>query len=172
MRRRDFLSSLVGAAAGAGLAGASLEGKTLAPQRKRSRGRAARPNPSDKRSRIGISTWSFHNLFPKTRDQDAAVTGKNLVLMDFPEMIADRYKVHNLEFVAPHFASTEATYLQELKGKLLRAQSHLVNIPVDIEEIWHAAVLSDPYPKVRETAINASMRWFAIAQGFGARSVR
>jgi len=28
-------------------------------------------------------------------------------LLDFPEMIADRYKVHNLEFCAPHFASTE-----------------------------------------------------------------
>src|SRR5207247_2504283 len=137
MKRRDFLSSLVGAAVGAGLAGAGLVGEGSALQRKRSRGRAARP-PNDKRSRIGISTWSFHNLFPKTRDKDAVATGKNLVLMDFPEMIADRYKVHNLEFVAPHFASTETTYLEELKGKLLRAQSHLVNIPVDIEEIWNA----------------------------------
>src|SRR5438094_2408497 len=172
MKRRDFLTSLVGGAASAGLlAAAGLEGKTLAPQRKRSRGRAARP-PNDKRSRVGISTWSFHNLFPKTRDQDATATGKNLVLMDFPEMIADRYKVHSLEFVAPHFASTEPTYLQELKGKLLKAQSHLVNIPVDIEEIWNAGRLSDPEPRVRETAINASMKWIDIAKQLGARSVR
>src|SRR5439155_2889482 len=121
MKRRDFLASLVGAAAGAGLLGA----KGLALRRSRSRGRATRP-PNDKRSRIGISTWSFHNLFLRTRDQGVAATGKNLVLMDFPEMIADRYKVHNLEFVAPHFASTEPTYLQELKGKLLRAQPRLV----------------------------------------------
>src|SRR5439155_1322043 len=173
MKRRDFLTSLVGRAAGAGLlAAAGLEGKTLAPQRRRSRGRATRPPTSDKRSRIGISTWSFHNLFPKTRDQDATATGKNLVLMDFPEMIADRYKVHNLEFVAPHFASTEPTYLQELKGKLLRAQSHLVNIPVDIEEIWNAGGLSDPEPRIRETAINASMKWIDIAKQLSARSVR
>ena len=173
MKRRDFLARLVGGAAGSSLlAAAGLEGKTLALQRKRSRGRATRPHPSDKRSRIGISTWSFHNLFPKTRDQDATATGKNLVLMDFPEMIADRYKVHNLEFVAPHFASTEPTYLQELKGKLLRAQSHLVNIPVDIEEIWNAGGLSDPEPRIRETAINASMKWIDIAKQLGARSVR
>src|SRR3989442_7447749 len=167
MKRRDFLASLVGGAAGAGLPW----DECLALQRKRSRGRATRP-PNDKRSRIGISTWSFHNLFPKTRDQDAAATGKNLVLMDFPEMIADRYKVHNLEFVAPHFASTEPAYLQELKGKLLRAQSHLVNIPVDIEEIWNAGGLSDPEPKIRETAISASMKWIDIAKQLGGRSVR
>jgi sugar phosphate isomerase/epimerase len=170
MKRRDFLTSLAGGAAGAALLGAAdLVGEV---KRSRSRGRAARPHPSDKRSRIGISTWSFHNYFRATRDKDLSLPGKMLVLLDFPEMIADRYKVHNLEFTAPHFASTEPTYLQELKGKLLKARSRLINIPVDIEEIWNAGGLSDPDPKVRENAMNAAKKWIDIAQELGARSVR
>src|SRR2546428_12672292 len=114
MKRRDFLTSLAGAAAGAGLLGT----KALALQRSRSRGRATRP-PSDKSSRIGISTWSFHNLFPKTRDEEANATGKNLVLVYFPEMIADRYKVHKPEFALSHFPSTEPAYFLILTIKLL-----------------------------------------------------
>lgn len=95
-----------------------------------------------------------------------------LALLDFPEMIADRYKVHNLEFVAPHFASTEPSYLEELKGRLRRTHSHLFNIPVDIKEIWAGGGLSDPDEKVRSNAINASKKWIDIAKELGARSVR
>ena len=91
---------------------------------------------------------------------------------DFPEMIADRYKVHNLEFVAPHFASVEPAYLQELKANLVRAHSRLINIPVDIPEIWHGGGLSDPDAAVREGAIEASQTWIDVAKQFGARSVR
>ena len=47
--------------------------------------------------RICISTWSFHTLFEKGRMQ----------VLDFPELIADRYGVHHLEIVAPHFGDAE-----------------------------------------------------------------
>jgi sugar phosphate isomerase/epimerase len=95
-----------------------------------------------------------------------------LALLDFPEMIADRYKVHSLEFVAPHFASVEPTYFQELKSRLTRARSRLVNIPVDIEELGTAAGLSDPDAKVRARAITAVKKWIDIGRQLGARSVR
>ena len=111
--------------------------------------------------RIGISTWSFHNLFPAKLD-----------LRDFPEMIADRYHVHQLEMVAPHFASTKPSYLGEVKKRLEQAHSHLVNIPVDIPELGAKGGLSDPDPKIRETAISACAKWMDIAQELGAKSVR
>ena len=47
--------------------------------------------------RICISTWSFHTLFEKGRMQ----------VLDFPELIADRYGVHHLEIVAPHFGDAD-----------------------------------------------------------------
>src|SRR5256885_16492860 len=47
-----------------------------------------------KRERICISSWSFHNLFESTRDRKAAAPDKHLDILNFPEMIADRYQVH------------------------------------------------------------------------------
>jgi sugar phosphate isomerase/epimerase len=87
-------------------------------------------------------------------------------------MIADRYNVHNLEFCAPHLASTEQSYLQELKDRLAKARSRIVNIPVDIDEIWTKGRLSDPDNKIRESAINGSKKWIDIAVALGCPSVR
>ena len=126
-----------------------------------------------KRKRIGISTWSFHTLFTATRDQDSPpLSGKPLDVLDYPEMIADRYHVHEMEIVAPHFASAAPAYLGEVKSRLGRAHSRLVNIPVDIDELWNAGGLSDPDPKIREKAISACTKWIDIAHDLGARSVR
>ena len=124
------------------------------------------------RARIGVSTRSFHNLFPSTRDDNATASGKNLDMLDFPEMVADRYQVHELEFVAPHFAATSASYVQEVKRRLQQAHSHLVNIPVDIDELKLGAGLSDPDPKLRDRVIEACSNWIDIAHELGTPSVR
>ncbi len=87
-------------------------------------------------------------------------------------MIADHYHVHQLEMVAPHFESTKLSYLQEVKSRLARAHSHLVNIPVDIPELGTKGGLSDPDPKIRETAISACTKWMDVAAELDAKSVR
>jgi sugar phosphate isomerase/epimerase len=125
-----------------------------------------------KRTRICISTWSFHNLFPQTRDAKAPpLTGKPLDVLDFPEMIADRYGLHNLEVVAPHFASTEPSYMRDFKNRLERAHSRLINIPVDIDELWDQPALSGT-DQQRERAISLYSPWIDIAHDLAARSVR
>lgn len=154
MNRRTFLiQSSAGALTGVTAAGA----------------RAQPTRPSD---RIGISSWSFHNFFSSTLDEKLPKLKKSWDLREFPEMIADRYHVHQLEMVAPHFESTKLSYLRDVKGRLERARSHLVNIPVDIRELWTKGGLSDPDPKVRETAITACTKWIDIARELGAKSVR
>jgi len=151
MNRREFL--ITSAAAGSTLLSGAEEDKS-------------------KSSRIGISTWSFHNFFTPTRDDNVPpLSGKPMDARDFPEMIADRYHVHEMEIVAPHI-SKEPSYLRDLKARLERAHSHLVNIPVDIKELWQAGGLSDPDPKVREKAISACTQWIDIARELGAKSVR
>jgi sugar phosphate isomerase/epimerase len=127
---------------------------------------------TSKRARLGVSTWSFHNLFPSTRDDNVPAPPKNLELLDFPGMIADRYQLHELEFVAPHFASTEASYLRELKARMGKTKSHLTNIAVDIDELELGGGLSDPDAKLRERIVAACSKWIDIAQQLGARSVR
>jgi hypothetical protein len=128
--------------------------------------------PSALSDRIGISSWSFHNFFSTTLDEKLPKPSKWWDLRDFPEMIADRYHVHQLEMVAPHFESTRLSYVREVKSRLSRAHSHLVNIPVDIDELSVKGGLSDPDPKIRETAISACTRWMDIAQELSAKSVR
>src|SRR2546425_3914416 len=131
---------------------------------------SAMENP--KAAQIGISTWSFHNRFTPTHDKDAPpISGQPLDARNFPDMIADRYHLHQMEIVAPHIPA-EPSYIRDLKARVDKAHSHLVNIPVDIKEVSHAGGLSDPDPKVRENAISACTKWIDIAHDLGASSVR
>jgi sugar phosphate isomerase/epimerase len=163
MVRRDFFIRMAGGAAALALGG-ELQGQT--------KHHPASVNRFDKRDRISISTWSLHNYFQSTREKEFTLPGNMLALLDFPEMIADRYKVHNMEFCAPHFASTEKTYLQEVKGRLVRAHSRVVNMPVDIDELWTGGGLSDTNEKVRDAAVNGSKIWIDVAAAIGSKSVR
>jgi sugar phosphate isomerase/epimerase len=136
------------------------------------RSQTPRPGSEAKRERICISTWSFHNLFTATRDRKAPAPDKPLDILDFPEMIADRYHVHNLEIVSPHFASREPAYIRDVKKRLERAHSRLVNIPLDFDELWEKPALSAPDAKERGKAISIYAPWIEVAHDLGARSVR
>lgn len=165
MRRRDLLASLLAATA-------APFGPAAFAKSRRHRVSHHQPQAPSKLDRVGISSWSFHNYFESTRERSVSPPPEHLALLDFPQIIADRYKVHNLEFVAPHFASVEPAYQQELKANLASVHSRLINIPVDIQEIWHGGGLSDADAAVREAAIEASKGWIDIARELGARSVR
>ena len=158
MNRRGFVRRSAGALAGWTMGSLLSQGSIVGEENSR-------------RSRIGVSTWSFHNFFPSTRDDKTATT-TTLDMLDFPEMIADRYQVHELEFVAPHFPATTDAYLLEVKGRLQKAHSHLVNIPVNIQELDLGAGLSDPDARLRDRIIKACSKWIDIAHELGARSVR
>lgn len=166
MKRREFLSRIAGALAAVGMMPPA--GFPRMPRKKR----APRAATNPKLNRVSVSTWSFHNYFQSTRERDFNLPGEMLALLDFPEMVADRYKVHHLEFCAPHFASTEPAYLRELKGRLTRQRSTVVNIPVDIREIWNKGGLSDPDKGIRVSAVNAAKKWIDIAAALGCRAVR
>jgi len=164
MKRREFIGYLAG-----GLAAAALEEKdSLLLGRTRRYSHAAYLLGL----RIGVSSWSFHNYFPATRDSDYRGPEETFALLDFPKMIADRYHVHHLELVAPHFASTEPAYLDELRSQMLRVRSYLVNLPMDIKELRTEGGLSDPSESVRGAAVDAAKKWIDIAAHLRARSVR
>src|SRR5689334_19247697 len=103
------------------------------------------------RERICVSTWAFHTKFENGEIQ----------LLDFPEMIADRYGVHNLEVVSNHFGDTDPA---ELQKRLDRTKSRMVNIPVDIKELWETPSLSSPDLRVRTRAIALYSEWIERAQ--------
>ncbi len=161
MKRRDFMAQAVSGLAAAGLLRTN---ERLVAQ--------SADSPGDKRRRIAISTWSLHQYFSATRSLSSAPPGEMLELLDFPEMIADRYKVHRLEFVAPHFTSIAPSYLKDLKARLTKAHSYLVNIPVDIPELHKGGGLSDPNASVRAAAITGAKKWIDIGVELGTRAVR
>jgi sugar phosphate isomerase/epimerase len=166
MIRRDFLTRLAAGAAAASI-GRGGDVFALAPQ-----AHAGGPSPAAKLERISISTWSLHNYFPSTREKEFNLPGPMLALLDFPEMIVDKYKVHHFEFCTTHFASAEPSYLQEIRSRLVRTHSTVVNMPVDIEELWDQGGLSDPDKKKRDWAVKAYEKWIDVAHSLGVKSVR
>jgi sugar phosphate isomerase/epimerase len=167
MNRREFVTQVSASLAG------PFSVPALVGAKHRPAGTKHKPPPApDRNARIAISSWSFHNDFPETRDQEATAPGaQRLVLLDFPEMIANRFKVHNLEIVARHFVSTETTFLLEMKGRLSAAGARLVNMPVDTPEVAAGSGLSSTEEDVRYRAVTAVKRWIDIAKQLGARSV-
>jgi sugar phosphate isomerase/epimerase len=123
------------------------------------------PSPLD---RICVSTWSFHTLF----EQPGAATGKKLDALDFPQMVADRYGVHNVEIVYPHLASTEPAYVGEFRDRLRRAHSRVVNIPIDFAELWEKPSLSSTDPEEREHAISLYKQGIDVAAALGSPTGR
>jgi sugar phosphate isomerase/epimerase len=109
--------------------------------------------------RICVSTWAFHEAFEKGE----------LHILEFPEMIADQYHVHHLEVVAPHFGEADPA---ELAERLHRAASRIVNIPIDIKELWETPSLSSLNPAVRDHAIALYSAWIDRAHAMGVPSVR
>ena len=162
MRRRDFLTSLLASAS------AALTGE-VAKRARRAKTRRLPPAPS-KLDRVCVSSWSFRDSFVSTRESGTPEPIEKMVLLDLPQVVADRYKVHNLEFAALHFASVEPAYLSELKWNLTGARSRLVNIVVDAKELLNGG-LSDSDPAARTAAIEASKAWIDIGRQVGARSV-
>ena len=167
MKRRDFFASLIAGATSA------LKGEaSAARKRRRVVPRESSSPPPAQLNRVGVSTLSFAAHFETVRNRSANSSAGRLALLDFPAMVADRFRIHNLEFATQQFPSLEPTYLQELRSSLTRCHSKLINILVDVKEVEQAGGLSDSDPPLRNAAIVAVKSWIEIAKQLGARSVR
>ena len=100
-----------------------------------------------RRRRIGVSSWSFHTLFERNKDNPTATL---MDVRDFPEMIADRFHVHNVEIVLPHFLGAEPSLVRDFKARLEKTHSRLVHMPLDFGELWDKPAISStdgaPHP--------------------------
>jgi sugar phosphate isomerase/epimerase len=123
-------------------------------------------------NKVCVSSWSFHNLFTSTRYPDAPVPEKDMDILDFPEMVADRFHVHNVEVVSKHLLSTESSYFAEFRERLRRARARLINIPVDIAELWDQPSISSPEESVRAHALGLYMPWVEYAAELGSECIR
>lgn len=141
MDRRDFLT-----AGAATLAAATLGNPVMRAQK------ARQPDPA-KLERIAIMTLAFNALL-KLPTQPAS-PNRTLEVLDIPEMLADIYGVHNIEFQHEHLASTEQSYLKELRGRLDRSKSRMTNVNLEFQ----AVNISATDAALRQQAVERTRQW-------------
>jgi len=98
MRRREFIAGSAVAAAGFVRV---VRGEALPDQ--------------DKRDRMAVMTLSFNSVLKNPEHPDDPA--RTLDILDAPQMIADRYGIHHVEFQHTHFASIEAPYFKEIRDR-------------------------------------------------------
>jgi len=151
MQRREFLIS---AAAAAGVA-------RTAPLR------AQAPADLAKVDRIAIMTLNFMPLL-KLPGQPASPE-RTLEVFDLPEMIADTYGVHNLEFQHYHLPSTEPSYFRELRGKVEAAKSRVSQLVMEFGGLNISAPDHNFLPRLQ--AIDLTKVWIDRAVMLGCQRV-
>lgn len=127
------------------------------------------PNDDVKLQRVCVSSWSFHTSFETDRNNPAKVL---MDVRDFPEMIADRYHVHNVEMVLPHFGAAEPSLIRDFKARLAKVRSRLVNMPLDFGVLWNKPAISSTDPTERDAALALYKKGIETAQALGSPSVR
>src|SRR5262245_57279596 len=150
MQRREFLIS---AAVAAGLANTPVTA------------RAMRQANQAKLDRIAIMTLNFQSILKVPDTQPSPE--RTLELFDVGKMIADTYGVHKVEFQHYHLASTETSYLKELRASLERSKSRATQINLEFSDLN----MSAPTVRNRLLAIDLTKAFVDHAVVLGAQRV-
>jgi sugar phosphate isomerase/epimerase len=119
--------------------------------------------------RVCVSTWSFHTAFERDRDNPAKVL---MDILDFPEMIADRYHVHHIEVVLPHFVNPDPRRVAAFQARLDKARSRVVNMPLDFGVLWNKPAISSTDAAERDAALALYRSGIDTAHAIGSPAVR
>lgn len=143
MRRRDFLSASTALAALA------------------RRGRAQDGSTAAKLARVGAMSGNFDSLLTEVRDWSRPASPGKLDIMDFPEMLADRFHIHNVEMQQIHFLSMEPSYYRKFLDRLGQTHSRVINMPLELDEKGYAGVVSpcSSDPQTRARAVELTKQW-------------
>jgi hypothetical protein len=128
---------------------------------------------SNQLDRVSVMTSYFGTRMPDTRDNGAPAVPKDLHILDFPEMIADHFQIHNVEVQQMYFPSTELSFLKEFRDRLKRAKSRVTNMPLEFDEKGTPGIISicSQDESIRERAIGLTKQWIDHAAVLGSPSV-
>jgi sugar phosphate isomerase/epimerase len=138
MRRREFLIGAVAAQA-----------------------RLGAQDNSEKLKRVGCMSGCFSRLLKETRDWSQPVSPKELDIMDFPEMLADRYHIHNVEVQQFHFLSPEPSYFRKFLERVKKVKSRMIDMPLELDESGYSGTVSpcSADPQIRARAVELTKQW-------------
>jgi sugar phosphate isomerase/epimerase len=123
--------------------------------------------PTVPRERLAVASWSFRDHLDLPENRAKKSHGDLVPLTDFADMVAQRYKIHNVELLGQHMPSTTPAYLKELRAAVERAGSRVVNVPAG-----GRASLYDPDTRKRAAAVEDGKRWVDVAIALNSPSVR
>jgi hypothetical protein len=115
--------------------------------------------------RIAIMTLNFQRMLKLPDVQESP--DRTLELFDIGEMLADKYGVHRVEFQHYHLASTEPSYLKQLRSRLEKVKSRATQINLEFSGLN----MSAPQNRDRLMAIDLTKAWVDHAVLLGAQRV-
>ena len=152
MKRREFLMGAAAVAA-AGFA------------RPATAGSIARQSKQAALDRISIMSLNFQNIL-KVPDTNPSPE-RTLELFDYPQMIADTYGVHKVEFQHYHLASLEDSYLKDLRSHCEKVKTQPQQFNLEFDDL----TLSAPTVRKRLLAIDLTKQFVDHAVVLGAKRV-
>ena len=143
MRRREFLMGSIAAAATA----SSAVSQDVVIK--------------SKLDRIGAMSGNFSDLLTQATDWSQPAAPGKLDIMDFPDLLAERYGIHNVEVEDRHFLSLEPAYYEKFHARLQKAKSRMINIDLELDNVGYRGTISpcSPDPKIRAHAIELTKQW-------------
>ncbi len=81
--------------------------------------------------RIGLGTVTLRYRFKQTKPKELETIKDELTLLDVPAYYKERFKINKLEFWSNHFESLDNAYILQLKEKIRKSKSKLVNVQID-----------------------------------------
>ena len=127
---------------------------------------ASQAHAASPRNRLAVTSWPFRAYIetPANRNRDPKVPGMDL--KDFPEFVAEKFAVFNINPLGDHFHSTDPAYLEAFRASVEKARSHLVDLGLGGRKFY------DPDAAVRQSAVDFGRKWIDIAVAIGSPSVR
>ncbi len=146
LKRRDFLGKAMSTALLASVPGSATQ----------------RSN-SGKLDRLACNSWPFRGYFDAPHMHEYRDTKYPLLTQaDFPEFLADNFKIHNVEFLPQHFTDTDPSTINKVKVGLAKANSHCCNL-MGVE---FSGGLFTPGAD-REAIAKEAERWIVVAVALG-----
>ncbi len=116
--------------------------------------------PTAPRDRLAVASYPFR--------KDVDPRNGTVKLLDFPQMVVDRFQVKGIEPLDQHFPSTDAAYLESFRKVLASTGTHVVNIPVGQ---LHGSFYDTDDAK-RNLAIATARHWVDVAVTLGSPGIR
>jgi hypothetical protein len=109
----------------------------------------------EKLARIAIMTLNFHALL-KLPDQPSSPE-RTLDVLDLPQMYADTYGVHHLEWQHYHLPATEPSFYKDVRARVDKARSRVSQVVVEFGGLNVSAPAHNFLPRLQ--AIDLTKLW-------------